>query len=105
MRKVIYICDKCGEHSESAMFRIEDFDVCDKCFEQLKNMVSKWIGNTNEPKQTEKVKKEPKKIDDGKIKALRNAGWTLKAIAEEIGCSQPTVLKHLRDMEERGEEG
>ncbi|MBQ1292528.1 MAG: helix-turn-helix domain-containing protein [Clostridiales bacterium] len=37
-------------------------------------------------------------MDDGKIKALRDAGWTTKAIAEEIGCSQPTICNHLKAM-------
>lgn len=29
---------------------------------------------------------------------MRDAGWTLKAIAEEIGCSVPTVSNHLEAM-------
>ena len=39
-----------------------------------------------------------KKLDDGKIKALRDAGWTLKQIGEEMKCSPATVISHLKAM-------
>ena len=37
-----------------------------------------------------------KKIDWGKAKALRDAGWSYEAIGEELGCSGVTVSAHLR---------
>lgn len=43
-------------------------------------------------------KKKQSKIDTGKIKALREGGWTLAGIAREMGCSQQTVANHLRKM-------
>lgn len=38
------------------------------------------------------------KIDDGKIAALRKAGWSINKIAEEIGCSPQTVCNHISAM-------
>lgn len=32
--------------------------------------------------------------------ALRNAGWTMKKIAEELGISEGTVFNYLKKMEE-----
>lgn len=43
-------------------------------------------------------KKKQSKIDTGKIKALREGGWTLAGIAREMGCSQQTVANHLKKM-------
>ena len=36
-----------------------------------------------------------KNLDDGKIRALRKAGWTLEKIADEMGCSPQTVKNRL----------
>lgn len=46
------------------------------------------------------LKKPKKTYDVGKIKALRDAGWTLKQIAEEMGgCSPTTIAKRLKEAE------
>lgn len=44
--------------------------------------------------QKEPVKKR-KRIDVGKVKALRNAGWSLQKIADEMGCCPQTVANVL----------
>lgn len=45
-----------------------------------------------------KPERKPRKaIDWGKAKALRDAGWTYKAIADELGVSLITVSKHLEE--------
>ena len=53
------------------------------------------------PKEAKPVKEEPKRkpLDDGKIKALRKAGWSLEKIADEMGVSAQTVSNHLRKAE------
>lgn len=51
-----------------------------------------------EPKPKEEPKKETKtnkKLVHGKICALRKAGWPVSKIADEMGCSGPTVRYHL----------
>ena len=41
-----------------------------------------------------------KQIDVGKMKALRNAGWSMKQIAEEMQLAPSTVCGYLKKMEE-----
>ena len=44
-------------------------------------------------------KKKRVAVDTGKMLALRNAGWTMKKIAEELGISECTVFNYLKKME------
>ena len=37
-----------------------------------------------------------KHIDIGKIHALKNAGWSVPKIAEELKCSNATIYKYLK---------
>ena len=61
-------------------------------------------------KLTDKLKKDlikekkphptKKKLDIGKVRALRDAGWSLKKIAEEMGVASPqTIAKHLKEAD------
>lgn len=55
-------------------------------------------------KPAEKVTAGPgkrQKLDDGKMLALRRAGWTYDKIADEMGCSPQTVINHIKDREGR----
>ena len=47
-------------------------------------------------KEPEPVKK---RIDDGKIVALRKAGWSMNKIAEEMGITPLTVSNHLKKLD------
>ena len=54
-----------------------------------------------EPEPKPERKPKPKKstakeLDIGKIKSLREAGWTLAGIAREMGVSQQTIANHLK---------
>lgn len=40
-----------------------------------------------------------KKLDWGRAMALRKAGWSYKAIGEELGCADVTVAAHLKPLE------
>lgn len=48
-----------------------------------------------------------KQIDMGKLMALHKAGWSNVKIADELGISDVTVGKYLKQMaeENRGDEG
>jgi predicted transcriptional regulator len=41
-------------------------------------------------------------VDVGKLKALRDAGWSVEKIAEEMKISKPTVYKRLKEIEQNG---
>ena len=49
-------------------------------------------------KETKETKKEAKKVelDMGKVKALRNAGWSYDKIGEEFGVTGVTISNRLK---------
>lgn len=51
--------------------------------------------------QKPELKKPRQKIDYGKIMALRNAGWTVRGIAEEMQCSDQTVYNVIKSHGEQ----
>ena len=63
--------------------------------EEAKEVQEKFFGGG-----TEKVTKRTTKIDDGKIKALSDAGWSAEEIAKEMNISVATVYNHLKAMRE-----
>ena len=62
-----------------------------KLVEEKKAEVTQSSGNS--------VGRKFKPLDDGKIKALREAGWSYDKIAEEMGCSPQTISNRLRALE------
>ena len=46
--------------------------------------------------EEEKPTQKKGKYDVGKVCALRRANWSISKIAEEMGCSDPTVRKILK---------
>jgi len=74
--------------------------------------ISPWGGA--EPTQTElepEPEPEPKKpapkkpagkinIDMGKVKALRNAGWSYDKIGDEMGVSAQTIANRMKEYEQ-----
>lgn len=42
-----------------------------------------------------------KKVDIGKLKALRKAGWSMKKIVVEFGVSEATIFNYLKKLEEK----
>lgn len=50
------------------------------------------------------VGKQRKPLDMGKVTALRNAGWSMKKIADEMGVSEGTIWNNLKKLEEKENE-
>lgn len=50
-------------------------------------------------KNSLEVKPARKKIDEGKVKALREAGWSQAKIADEMGVSQGTISSLLKKLQ------
>lgn len=42
-----------------------------------------------------------RKLDTGKMRALREAGWSYEKIADEMGCSAGTVWNYFKDKEDK----
>lgn len=111
MKKIIYICDRCGVEVEKP-YPIENvktgerLDLCPECTEDFHMFLAEFIQRKTEQKQPPKPKNEVKenggarhkvKLDLGKVGALYAAGWAVKKIAEEMNCSEQTIRNHLNE--------
>lgn len=101
----VYICDRCGreigdepaswlQHPSSGL----TYDLCTECTAAADDLISRFI----DCKPVEKTKPKKKAtrgahLDLGKIGALRCAGLGIKAIAEEMKCSEQTIRNHMNE--------
>lgn len=53
--------------------------------------------DTSKPVRVKPNPRKRKAFDVGKAKALRDAGWSVAKIADEMRVSEPTVRKHLKE--------
>ena len=115
MRKII--CDRChkeitekpvkvylnrvdpktGDFEETVGESLEEIDLCEECAKALAAKIKAFSCKTEELSGQNPAKK---KIDKGKVMALRNAGWTIKAIAEEMSCSPQTICNVIKKAPE-----
>ena len=73
-----------------------EMDFCDACIAKIMEAIrnrSIWKDNTAE--ETAKPKKAVN-IDTGRVWALKDANWKVKAIAEEMGCSESRIYNILK---------
>lgn len=90
MKKITYICDVCGkEVTEDKVTELRGHDLCEVCADRAWELVTDWI-----MKKKTKPEKEP---DWGKAQALRDRGWSINAIAKEIGVSWGQVDKNTKE--------
>lgn len=66
--------------------------------EDFEKAVEDMVATSQQDKPGEKAK-PGRKLDTGKVRALRNAGWTVKNIAIEMSCSEMAVYNALKKME------
>ena len=63
----------------------------------------------SEPIQPEKAPENPvkmeapkagkkKPLDEGKLLALRKAGWSFEKIADELGCATQTIINRYKEL-------
>ena len=91
-------CDRCGETTsliDNDLWKVitiehTNYDLCPACFAEFGN----FMGEREQPKP-EPVPVKSRKVDTGKLQALADAGWTVKAIADEMGVSQQALYNHL----------
>ena len=89
-------------------------DLCESCFEACDNAVLQEIQAGKQLQQIQEAKQKKlaetvgpkiekrKQLDMGKIKVLRDAGWTLEKIADEMGVSAPTISSRLNKEKQEG---
>lgn len=81
----------------------ENMDFCENCMTMIADFISAKVAT-----RTEKAKSSQggasagakRRIDVGKIKSLARAGWSQAEIADEMGCSAPTVARYLKEVKE-----
>ena len=84
---------------------IESFEDLKKLLEMF-GSAPKQEGKKMDPKKEDapkesaapEKKKRNRGIDYGKIKALKDAGWTAEKIADEMGISVATVYNHSKGV-------
>lgn len=99
MKKTVYECDKCHAEAESMMTHIEmdakEWHLCPACMKRFEDWLDEPIKIT--APATQKLK-GCKVMDEGKIKALYEGGWSIAKIADEMGASESTISKRLVRM-------
>lgn len=61
------------------------------------------VKETKQPTEEESAKKK-KKLDIGKIFALKNAGWTYKKIADEMGTTPESIASTVYAYKKRNDD-
>lgn len=79
--------------NKMAEIRMRIRDMIDRIEAEKKPEPNLLRGDLLPPKQSGGVKQ---KFDKGKMMALRRAGWTVKAIADEMKCSEATIYNHMK---------
>lgn len=124
MKKTITICDKCQKQipEGQAVELAGMMDICPKCWPKAKELLLGWIAGQNEkaadqeagqdkqeavrkPRSKEmkprKNGKEANEPDFGKMQAIRDSGWTLEKIADEMGCEKSFMKEHTHAPEKK----
>jgi len=123
MKKIIYYCDRCGAQISGKIFKLATFfgdpadkeadwivedgaELCEECFKFVDDKTLAAIQSIKAPLPKPVKEKAPVKkvrLDMGKVKALRAAGWSFDKIGDEMGVSGQTILNHLKSEEEAQE--
>ena len=75
-------------------------EICQSCYDAFRNRVTAHVQSKQTEEEPRRRGPAPKPIDIGKAKALRRAGWTLKATAEELKVSTSRLCEVLKKEEE-----
>lgn len=130
MKKITYFCDRCGKEIHGIICQLATLtfqaqepetietdtgaDLCYECFQAVDNAVLQEIQARNQIRQIAEAKQKKlaetvgpkiekrKPLDMGKVRALRDAGWTLEKIADEMGVSAPTISSRLNKEKQEG---
>lgn len=93
LKDVIYLVDEDPEERQAEQPEVNIVDIVDCSAEEVPEVVT-----AEEVPEKKKSNGGAKKYDEGKIRALLKAGWSLKAIADEMKCAENTVRYYADKM-------
>lgn len=84
--------------------QMKNREYCEECVGMSIESLFRFQGDHDrmEKEQEEDSRPKRKKLDEGKVIALKEAGWSAKMIAEEFGCSLQAVYKLLVRLKKAG---
>ena len=83
---------------------LERCDYCEDCMNSILVFITTSPEHKKTPAAEPKKPDTPKRLDLGKMVALRKAGWGLEKIAMELHCSAATVSRKLTELAKQEEE-
>ena len=75
----------------------QDHIIVDDLVDEVNEVIEKGTGELVIP---DKLEKEKKPIDEGKVMALYKAKWSQAKIADEMGCSQSRISQIIKANKE-----
>lgn len=112
MRKIIYICDRCGKELDinepwmAVVYDEDRMDFCEDCAGKVLDVINNFL--TDQPKEEQQPEPQKRKrggpnnksrLDIAKIGALYAAGWSTSKIAAEFNVSTQTIRNHKEEAE------
>lgn len=117
------VCDRCRQEiigkpryiafgvKDSAEGKIEVFgegDYCENCIDEIKMFIIRGPASVLEPlpagPTAKKSGKKNTRIDMGKVNALREAGWSIGKIAEEMHIPPEDIAEKIFDRKVQEQE-
>ena len=112
MRKIY--CDRCGKEikheadvfnarildiTKHCQFIMAENDICSACARDIADYIKKEpiLGPDRKQNKKNGRPRKSEELDLGKVKALKDAGWTVKSIAEEMNRDITEILIALRN--------
>lgn len=95
---------KGSERESGFLVQVKDLELPIEYAIAVWEMLSEPIQPQPEKKPEKPVKKEAQKagkkkpLDEGKLLALRKAGWSFEKIADELGCATQTIINRYKEL-------
>lgn len=93
---------KSSERESGFLVQVKDLELPIEYAIAVWEMLSEPIQPEKKPEKP--VKKEAPKagkkkpLDEGKLLALRKAGWSFEKIADELGCATQTIINRYKEL-------
>ncbi|MDO4647747.1 MAG: helix-turn-helix domain-containing protein [Eubacteriales bacterium] len=89
-----------GWVSEWAKKATDETDGTEQQASSEEKMAAGDADETKMPEESKRTGRRRRPIDAGEVIALKNAGWSVKTIAEELGVTEQTVYNHLKKIQD-----